>query len=286
LKPTEVGLRTRKRIRSCGTGFFLSALAAAAVAMIFFRQDALRILTRLSPDGNVSSPGLVFAGVLTYLSIGLLFWRAAAKPGRLPLDLHARIVLGAVLTIFFVFHLQTVVPMLRPLAAEDGLFESLTAILAFGAAILFAAGIRKSGSRRLRLARLWLALGFFLFAMEEISWGQRILGWTTPAALSALNYQGETNIHNFFNPLIPAAYAVMNAALAAMMFSAAKLRKAAARVRGEGDLALLLPGAEAEFLGCVFLALVYHGAFVSSELTEIIIAVVGISLALKPKNAA
>lgn len=37
-------------------------------------------------------------------------------------------------------------------------------------------------------------------AMEEISWGQRLFGWETPAAWAALNHQGETNLHNLIGP--------------------------------------------------------------------------------------
>ena len=41
-----------------------------------------------------------------------------------------------------------------------------------------------------------LALAFFLFAMEEISWGQRIVGFDSPEALIGVNQQGEATIHN------------------------------------------------------------------------------------------
>jgi hypothetical protein len=44
---------------------------------------------------------------------------------------------------------------------------------------------------------LVLAGALLLFAAgEEISWGQRLLGWETPAALRARNVQEETTIHN------------------------------------------------------------------------------------------
>lgn len=33
-------------------------------------------------------------------------------------------------------------------------------------------------------------------AGEEISWGQRLLGWGTPEALGDINHQEETNLHN------------------------------------------------------------------------------------------
>ena len=47
--------------------------------------------------------------------------------------------------------------------------------------------------------RVWLALvtlGCVYFAGEEMSWGQHLVGWETPAFLSNLNDQGETNLHN------------------------------------------------------------------------------------------
>ena len=47
-----------------------------------------------------------------------------------------------------------------------------------------------------RFDHIVLALVFFLFTMEEISWGQRILGFGTPAALEGVNQQDETTIHN------------------------------------------------------------------------------------------
>jgi hypothetical protein len=49
------------------------------------------------------------------------------------------------------------------------------------------------------LARLWLStaiLGAFYFGGEEISWGQKLWKWETPAPLAEINRQDETNLHN------------------------------------------------------------------------------------------
>jgi hypothetical protein len=43
---------------------------------------------------------------------------------------------------------------------------------------------------------LGFAILFFVAFGEEISWGQRVLGFQTPAVLNELNRQGEINIHN------------------------------------------------------------------------------------------
>ena len=42
-----------------------------------------------------------------------------------------------------------------------------------------------------------VALIFLVMAGEELSWGQRIFGWSTPANIAAGNAQAETNLHNF-----------------------------------------------------------------------------------------
>jgi hypothetical protein len=86
------------------------------------------------------------------------------------------------------------------LIAEDHLVEWLT----FAAAILAgfrALGVARRVSRRVRSR--WPALfyavtgiGLLVYGMEEISWGQRVFHFRTPAALDAANMQGEFNIHN------------------------------------------------------------------------------------------
>jgi len=42
-----------------------------------------------------------------------------------------------------------------------------------------------------------LAASCFYVAMEEISWGQRLLGFSSPEFFKTNNLQGETNLHNF-----------------------------------------------------------------------------------------
>ena len=86
-------------------------------------------------------------------------------------------------------------------ATEDGPIETLGALwLLVAAPVLvyqFVRGVDRRGYRALR-RNLWvlaLALLFVFIAGEEISWGQRILGFGTPDALSG-NMQGEANIHN------------------------------------------------------------------------------------------
>jgi hypothetical protein len=45
---------------------------------------------------------------------------------------------------------------------------------------------------------LLLALFFFICFGEEISWGQRVFGWSTPDGWKEINAQSETNFHNLW----------------------------------------------------------------------------------------
>lgn len=86
------------------------------------------------------------------------------------------------------------------LVQEDGTLEWMTFWSFFLAAVGFALAARvqsKSGA-----ATPWLTLGLALFsfvvAMEEISWGQRILGYRPPDYFLEQNFQQEFNVHNVF----------------------------------------------------------------------------------------
>ncbi len=88
---------------------------------------------------------------------------------------------------------------------DDSLLEQGTVIAALTAAVLLAIASKKQGLAYGILSVFWL-----IFALEEISWGQRLLGFQSPEFFDKLNYQRETNLHNFFNPIIPGLYAIFN----------------------------------------------------------------------------
>jgi len=86
------------------------------------------------------------------------------------------------------------------LGTEDEFGENMTAVFYFVAGILLvlhSRGEMKDGSTLVKQS-LPILLGlFFLFiAAEEISWGQRILGFGTPESMQSINRQGEFTIHN------------------------------------------------------------------------------------------
>jgi hypothetical protein len=78
--------------------------------------------------------------------------------------------------------------LLVTLTAESGPFEAATALS------LFLLGLWAAT----RGAWGWRLLGVLLVvaALEELSWGQHLLGFETPGWLRGRNYQGEANLHN------------------------------------------------------------------------------------------
>ena len=89
------------------------------------------------------------------------------------------------------------------LVKEDGLVEWVGAIglliggLSFLAAFLAARRTRPAYMAPIGVwALLLVALAFFFFCGEEISWGQRVFGWGTPESIGGVNAQDETTFHN------------------------------------------------------------------------------------------
>ena len=86
-------------------------------------------------------------------------------------------------------------------AEEDGPCENLQFLLLIVAAAVagaVAVARRRRGDRLLAVLYWVLAIGLVGMAGEEISWGQRLFGIATPAALAEHNLQGELNLHNTF----------------------------------------------------------------------------------------
>ena len=84
--------------------------------------------------------------------------------------------------------------------AEDGLFETATAIILLACTVGLLTVVRRAMAvdRRLGLMIAFAAVMCFLLLMEELSWGQRILGFETPEDIEKINAQQEVNLHNMF----------------------------------------------------------------------------------------
>lgn len=83
---------------------------------------------------------------------------------------------------------------------EDHPVEMLTFLSLFAGSLIslwLARALRAGGENALIYGfYVVFSIGLFLIAMEEIAWGQRLLGFRTPQSILAINRQGETTFHN------------------------------------------------------------------------------------------
>ncbi|NDV61427.1 hypothetical protein G0Q06_03085 [Puniceicoccales bacterium CK1056] len=133
--------------------------------------------------------------------------------------------------------LSSVILVLNPslleiLAWEDGPVEySGFIFLALTGFILARAGYRATrlpGYHRLKgMVLLFAGLGFLLAAGEEISWGQRLIGFETPEPLAKVNEQQEFNLHNMEKGLVDHSvrYGIALFAVAGLIFHATQSRR-------------------------------------------------------------
>ncbi len=85
------------------------------------------------------------------------------------------------------------------MVAEDGPFESLTALVLLGISLLFFVRFIKTAKTRNKywiVLNVLIILGAFFGFGEEISWGQRIFSIESGEFFSQNNLQNETNLHN------------------------------------------------------------------------------------------
>jgi hypothetical protein len=99
------------------------------------------------------------------------------------------------------------------LVGEDHVVEYATSVVYFSAgcfAVVVARGLWRRQERWLGALWLGLAAALAIVSLEEISWGQRLFGVPTPAALEA-NVQSEMTLHNMplLHDFLPFFYAAV-----------------------------------------------------------------------------
>lgn len=107
--------------------------------------------------------------------------------------------ISVVCIVIFCITELTQLEFLKNLFREDHFFENMTFVLLFFSSLIFFRSFILIKSRISIFPNIYillLALFCFGVAMEEISWGQRILDWQSPEGWNELNFQNETNIHN------------------------------------------------------------------------------------------
>ena len=110
------------------------------------------------------------------------------------------IVLTVVFFFYFILqHFGVVNNFYKVIQGEFGIYENLTVIFALAAIVPVVLCFKQSllpEGRFFKVMLVIFALGCFVLAGEELSWGQHFFGWETPEALAKINKQQETNLHN------------------------------------------------------------------------------------------
>ena len=121
----------------------------------------------------------------------------------MPRGLDAVGVLGYLclcLNVFFFSSLLAADPWtFHALSGEDHWVENLTAVWFLLAGLLLFVTAFAERSFFQRCAYILGGMAMVFAAGEEISWGQRILGFATPDFLTPLNVQQEFTVHNTAN---------------------------------------------------------------------------------------
>ncbi len=246
-----------------------------------------------SGDGIIDDPSQLYAMVATALLVAALLVGLdlrARRSGmslfrRIPLPpavsserqsllaqatLRASAVLIPVLVMARVLH-ERLLPMpwfFGENYGEDGLLENLTVLGFVFAAMLFAAAWRRRPAGATGRIFLVIAAASLLVAMEEISWGQRIFGWATPAEVVAVNLQSETNLHNLVdNDAVRIAYPIIGIGIFLLLWLSCVLAMAAPDHRAR---ALLPPPSLALLAAAIAVG---AQSFFFQELVELLAAI-------------
>jgi len=118
--------------------------------------------------------------------------------------LRSRLIVGLCISFLLIHALFVILHDYAPKALsvvthEDGWFENASALMYLAASFLFGVALYKSREFGLRFWAVLFAIGFFVLAGEEVSWGHRFFGYHVEA-IESINMQGEFNVHNL--PLI------------------------------------------------------------------------------------
>lgn len=104
--------------------------------------------------------------------------------------------------------------LLHALLEEDGPVEWAT-FTTFGlAGFRYFVAARRSSARWPMVVALALGLFSVFVAGEEISWGQRLVGFRPPEVFLEHNFQQETNVHNFLKNILDTRFIVASLSLA------------------------------------------------------------------------
>jgi hypothetical protein len=124
-------------------------------------------------------------------------------------------------------------------AQEDRPVEWTSALLLLAASVIFLPAVVRQPNKIVLGFALLLAGLFFVMAMEEISWMQRVVGFETPDKLAEVNWQGEFNFHNVQTDLFENVFYVGSALFLILL---PFISDATPWLRSLGALSAFVPG--------------------------------------------
>lgn len=188
------------------TPFILGSIGLAGVLFL----DKFYWRTGVFPEGRPDfSFDYLMRSAVIFISLCAVYWGLIG--GRKPqlvilksdgMPIERLSILGTLLvSIIFLFLFIFKSSVFSVLSFEDGLIEWCSAILLLGACIIFLVAFARyrnylSIPKITQWTFVFLAFVFFIIAMEEISWFQRVIEVKTPVLFKD-NMQNEINFHNF-----------------------------------------------------------------------------------------
>lgn len=240
----------------------------------------------LSPDGRITKPdkvvlvilyGTLWIAVFFYNHSYGFFRSVRTNPRWSRLSISARLLF--VISIFLM--LNWAIFHDGAMYKEDGFFESATACMALLAGVVFLCLPGRNLPWREKVTYVLLGVAFVLFAMEEISWGQRLFGWQTPEILERANIQKETNLHNLLSEylFVPVNFFAL-LGLGVLYLNAKWLSGRGIR-SGQPWLRYFTPRDEYYLLGYTFYLLSLASLAIGTEIAEEIMALLGLTVAIR-----
>ncbi len=174
---------------------------------------------------------LYFSIILTSLFVISLPWSYLRRRGQilsflLPIPLYC--------LMLYLYRFEN--KLFLTLIAEDSIVEYSTALFFIISSFGFFWLQQHIEPKIIKFGLLLAAIGLFVIGGEEVSWGQRILGISTPAVIAEQNLQHEITLHNLksiYYHVVPAYVAIgilAGAVLPAFKLLADKLFKAKAKI--------------------------------------------------------
>lgn len=275
----------------------LAALAISAILLFAYDDFFAFLASRFAGDNAISNPHAVVISI--YLLLGALIFidvllkgawiyyedevPVSALPKRLKIFYVAII---GVIIFSMAFH------KVQAIYGEDGLLENATALFAFSSGIIFLSLLRYFKKPIQKLYLYGFGAAAILFACEEISWGQRIFGWETPAYLMENNVQQESNLHNLFNDYFDFGYLMLTGTLATVFFYRKQLTVLLGRIPQLKNLVFFVPAKQFFYTGYVFIYLMLFTLIIEkgAETLEVCISIFllfySYNLTIRTKKAA